>query len=138
VNAPPDSLEQRYGAPSRTGRLVVLVLGALVVVGLLVWLVWAIAGSADPAVSSQEVSKDETDAHHAWITYQVKYGDGPVDATCSVKAVAKDGTTVGSLSFKPPRDAEPDHAYKVTFRTTSMADSIAWLGCTAPGQVHPH
>ena len=137
-DSPHDSLAQRYGKPSSTSRLIVAVVGGLIVIALVAWLVWAIAGSADPAVSSQEVTKDETNAHQAWITYQIKYGDGPVDATCTVHAVAANGEEVGRSSFHPPRDATPSKTYKVTFRTTRMADSIEWLGCTAPGQPRPH
>jgi hypothetical protein len=115
-----------------------MVVASLIVIALAAWLVWAIGGNADPAVSSQEVSKDESSAHEAWITYQIKYGDGPVDATCSVRALAADGEEVGRTSFHPSRSATPDHTYRLTFRTTRMASSIEWLGCTAPGQPRPH
>ncbi|MCL2541895.1 MAG: DUF4307 domain-containing protein [Nocardioidaceae bacterium] len=135
---PGDRLQQRYGGPSRTSRLFAVVVGGLIVIALLAWVVWAIAGSANPAVSSQEVSKDEHGPHQAWITYQIKYGDTPVHATCTVRAVAADGEEVGRTSFHPSLSAKPQDTFKVTFRTTRLADSIEWLGCTAPGQVHPH
>ena len=138
MSNPADSLAQRYGKPSRSGRLVVIVVADLIVIALLAWLVWAIAGNADPAVSSQEVTKDESSAHQAWITYQIKYGDGPVDATCTVRALASDGEEVGRSTVHPPRDAKPSKTYRLTFRTTRKADSIEWLGCTAPGQPRPH
>jgi len=133
-----DPLQQRYGKPSGSGRLLVVVVTVLVVVALGFWLAWVVLRSADPAVSSAEVSKDETSAHEAWLTYQIKYGNGPVDATCTVRAVASDGEEVGRRTFTAPRAATPDATYKVTFRTTRMADSIEWLGCTAPGQPRPH
>ncbi|HJQ03986.1 MAG TPA: DUF4307 domain-containing protein [Nocardioides sp.] len=137
MSSTPDSLAQRYGRPSGTSRLVVAVVAGLIVIALVAWLVWAIAGSADPAVSSQEGPKGHTQ-HEAWIKYQVKYGDGPVDATCTVRALAGDGEEVGRTSVTPPRDAQPDTLYTITFRTTREADSIEWLGCTAPGQPRPH
>ena len=127
----------RYGAPSRSGRLVATVVGVLIAIALGAWMIWAIAGNSDPAVSSQEVSKDQSSAHEVWISYQVKYGDGAVDATCSARAIATNGEEVGRASFEPPREAKPEQIIKVTFKTTRMADSIEWLGCTAPGQKRP-
>ncbi|GAB2975631.1 DUF4307 domain-containing protein [Nocardioides montaniterrae] len=138
MSQPSDSLQQRYGAPSRTSRLVVKVVAGLVVVALAFWLGWVVFRSADPAVSSSEVTKDQNGPHQAWIKYQIKYGDGPVVATCTVRALASNGEEVGRHTFIAPREADPDTAYKVTFRTTRMADSIEWLGCTAPGQPRPH
>jgi hypothetical protein len=138
VSNPADSLQDRYGKAPGSSRLVVAVVVGAIVVTSLVWLVWAGFGGSDPAVSSSEVSKDQINAHEVWITFQIKYGDGPVDATCSARAVASDGEEVGRTSFAPSRQAQPDQTFRTTFRTTRMADSIEWLGCTAPGQPRPH
>jgi hypothetical protein len=138
VSTPADSLQDRYGRAPASSRLVVAVVVGVLVVTALAWLAWATLRSSDPAVSSSEVSKDEINAHQVWITYQIKYGDGPVDATCSARAIASDGEEVGRTSFAPSRLAQPDQTFRATFRTTRMADSIEWLGCTAPGQPRPH
>jgi hypothetical protein len=119
-------------------RLIVGVVVGLIVIALLAWLVWAIAGSANPAVSSTEVTKNENGPHSAWIRYQIQYGNGPVDATCTVRALADDSEEVGRTSFTPARNATSKDVYKVSFRTTRLASSIEWLGCTAPGQPRPH
>ena len=138
MNSTADSLQDRYGKASASSKLIVaVVVGAIVLTGL-VWLGWAGFRNSDPAVSSSEVSKDQINAHEVWITFQIKYGDGPVDATCSARALASDGEEVGRTSFAPSRQAQPDQTFRTTFRTTRMADSIEWLGCTAPGQVRPH
>jgi hypothetical protein len=129
------SLEQRYGAPSRTRRWIVLAVAVVAAALFLGWLGWAIWGTANPAVSSQELTKEPLGEHQARISFRIKYGDGPVDATCTVRAITNDGQEVGRASVHPDPSEGPD--YTVTFRTTRRANAIEWLGCTAPGQTHP-
>ncbi|HWU21526.1 MAG TPA: DUF4307 domain-containing protein [Nocardioides sp.] len=136
MSSTPDSLAQRYGRPSGTSRLIVAVVVGLIVIALVAWLVWAISGNSDPAVSSQEGPKGHG-THEAWIEYQVMYGDGPVDATCTARALASDGEEVGRTTVTPPRDPRSGQLYRITFKTTREAASVEWLGCTAPGQPRP-
>ena len=129
----PDSLRQRYGSPSRGGRVVVLAVAGVIVVGFLGWLTWATLFHADPAVSSQEIGHDVLDDHTATIKVRVEWGDGPVDATCSLRAIAADKAVVGETSFEP----DSDGLHEVQVRTERRATTVEWLGCTAPGQPRP-
>lgn len=130
-----ESLAERYGAASRGGRTVVLVGAAVVVAAFLGWLAWAMLFHADPAVSSQEIGHEIVDDHTASIQVRISYGDGPVDATCSLRAIAHDKSVVGETSFEPDPDAGPVHEVEV--RTERRATTVEWLGCTAPGQPRP-
>lgn len=130
-----DSLAERYGAPSRGRRALVAVLGGAVVLALLGWLVWAIAGNANPAVSSEELTHDIVDDHTVTITVRLQYGDEPVDATCRVRAIAHDKTVVGELTVQPDPADGPDHSFDVS--TDRRATAVEWLGCTADGQPQP-
>ncbi|MEQ6900511.1 DUF4307 domain-containing protein [Nocardioides sp. YIM 152588] len=130
-----DSLQQRYGAPSRGARLVVAVVGGVIVAALLVWLAWATMFNADPPVASQELTHDILDDHTATITVRLKYGDEPVDAACTIRAIAHDKTVVGEITVHPDPAEGPDHTYEVS--TDRRATTVEWLGCTAPGQPRP-
>lgn len=131
-----DSLADRYGAPSRTGRVLVVVIGGAIVLGLLGWLVWAIVGQANPAVSSMELTHDIVDDHTATITVRLQYGDEPVEATCRVRAIAHDKTVVGELTVHPDPAAGPDHSFDIA--TDRRATTVEWLGCTAADQPQPN
>lgn len=133
MSTPPDSLPQRYGAPSRGSRLALAVVVGVAVLAFLGWVVWATAFHADPPVSSQEIGHDVVDDHAAWIKVNVSFGDGPVDATCSLRAIAADKTVVGETSFHPDRAG----THKATVRTDRRATTVEWLGCTAKGQPRP-
>jgi hypothetical protein len=133
VSSTPDSLRQRYGSPSRGGRLLVVLLGGLVVVAFLGWLAWATLFHADPAVSSQEIAHDVVDDHSATIKVRIEYGDEPVDATCSLRAISSDKAVVGETSFQPDRAG----IHEIGVRTDRRATTVEWLGCTTEGQPRP-
>lgn len=134
-DGPRVGLEERYGAPSRSRRLL-LVLGAgAVAAAFLGWLAWAMWFHSDPAVSSELIGFDVVDDHTATAVLRVEYGDGPVDAECSLRAVAEDKTVVGQVSFSPDPDEGPD--YEVEIATERRATTVERLGCTTEGQPRP-
>ena len=135
MSTTPDSLAERYGAPSRSRRTVVAVVAGAVAVLFLGWLAWATVFHADPAVSSQEIGYEVVDDHLAKVKVRIEYGDEPVDATCSLRAIAHDKSVVGETSFTPDPDAGPVHEVQV--KTERRATTVEWLGCTAPGQPRP-
>ena len=130
-----DSLSARYGRPSTAGRTVVVVVAGLLTLSFLGWLAWAALFHADPAVSSREVGHEIVDDHTATIQVRVEYGDGPVDATCSLRAISHDKAVVGETSFEP--DPAEGPTYEIEVRTERRATTVEWLGCTAPGQPRP-
>ena len=124
-------LAERYGAPSPVRRRAVMVGIGLVVVVLAGWLVWATLFHASPPVESELVAYDVVDDHRATAVVSVSLEDGVV-ASCTVRALAEDHSTVGELAFEPV-----DGRNEVTVRTERRATSVTRVGCTAPGQPRP-
>lgn len=135
MSAPADSLSQRYGAPSRGRRLALIGFAGLVCAAFLAWLLWAMLFHADPAVSSQEIAHEIVDDHSATIKVRIKYGDGPVAAKCSLRAISHDKAIVGEQTFVPDPADGPVHVIEV--RTERRATTVEWIGCTAPDQPRP-
>ena len=129
------SLPQRYGAPPRWRRyaligLVVVVVGAFAVV----W-TWITISQSDPPVSSELITSEIVDDHTATAVIRVQWGDEPVDAECTVRAIAPDKAVVGQHTFVPDPDAGPD--YEVEVATERRATAVENIGCTADGQPRP-
>ena len=129
------SLPQRYGAPPRWRRyaligFVVVVVGAFAVV----W-TWITISQSDPPVSSELITSEIVDDHTATAVIRVQWGDEPVDAECTVRALAPDKAVVGQYTFVPDPDAGPD--YEVEVATERRATAVENIGCTADGQPRP-
>lgn len=127
-----DTLAGRYGAPSRGGRLAVIVLAVAVSVTFLGWLLWAMLYQADPAVSSREIGHQVIDDHNATIEVQIQYGDGPVAAECDLRAISHDKAVVGELTFEP--DPADGPTYDIAIKTHRRATTVEWIGCRTEGQ----
>jgi hypothetical protein len=129
------SLPQRYGAPPRWRRplligLVVVVVGSLAAV----W-TWITIAQSDPPVSSELMTSEIVDDHTATAVIRVQWGDEPVEAECTVRAIAPDKAIVGQQTFVPDPDAGPD--YEVTIATERRATAVENIGCTADDQPRP-
>ena len=124
-------LADRYGAPSRSRRPIVIALAVGLAVTGLTWLAWTAWFHSTPEVSSELISFDVTSDHEASATLQVELQDG-VTASCRVRAYAEDHTSVGELAFTPV-----DGDNLVVVRTERRATSLEKIGCTAPGQPRP-
>lgn len=124
-------LAERYGAPSRWQRWIVIAVAVLIVSVALVWLAWATAFHSTPAARSTLVGFDVVSDHETTATLQVEL-DGDVEATCRLRALAADKTAVGELAFTPVAGDN-----EVVIRTERRATAVEKLGCTAPGQSRP-
>ena len=129
------SLPQRYGAPPRWRRyllvgLVVVVVGAFAAV----W-TWITLAQSDPPVSSELITSEIIDDHTATAVIRVQWGDEPVDAECTVRAIAEDKAIVGQRTFVPDPGDGPD--YDVEVATERRATAVENIGCTADGQPRP-
>jgi hypothetical protein len=129
------SLPQRYGAPPRWRRFVLIGL-VVVVVGALaaVW-TWITIAQSDPPVSSELITSEIVDDHTATAVIRVEWGDEPVDATCTVRAIAQDKAVVGQATFEPDPDDGADHTVEIA--TERRATAVENIGCTAEGQPRP-
>ena len=124
-------LVERYGAPSPARHRVLVVVIAVAVAALAGWLVWTALFHATPPVDSDLLAYDVVDDNRATATVSVALEDGVV-ASCILRALADDHSTVGELAFEPV-----DGRNDVTIRTERLATSVTLLGCTAPGQPRP-
>lgn len=134
VSTPGDSLTERYGTRSRTRRVLVVALAAMLIVPSAAWLAWATLAHADPAIASQEIGHDIVSDHAASVTFRIEYGDGPVEATCTARAIAHDKTVVGEVAVQP--DGERGR-HTIEIATDRRATTVDWLGCTTEGQPRP-
>ncbi len=121
-------LAERYGT-RRPGRRTALVAGATVLaVGFLGWLAWATWFHANPSVESELSTYRIVDQHEAGAVIDVSLADG-TEASCRVRALARDHSVVGELSFTPR-----DGSNAVSVRTERIATTVDLVGCTAEGQ----
>jgi hypothetical protein len=137
VTAPP-TLEERYGSPSRGSRVAVIAGSVVVAVVFLAWLGWTALVQGDPDVSSDLVSFDVVDDHHATARMAVRLGDDDVVATCVLRATAEDHTTVGELSFEVTADdLAGGEVLEREIRTERLATTVEAIGCTTADQPRP-
>ena len=129
------SLADRYGAPPRWRRYLLLGLVVLTVGGLAALWTWITIEQSDPPVSSELITSDIIDDHTATAVIRVTWGDGPVEAKCTVRAIAHDKAIVGQQTFVPDPDEGPD--YTVEIATERRATAVEKIGCTAEGQPRP-
>ena len=135
MTVPSHSLAERYGAPPRWRRPLLIGLVVVVVGGFAVLWAWITVVQSDPTVSSELITSEIVDDHEATAVIRVQYGDDPVEAHCTVRAIAHDKTVVGEETFEPSRDGEQDNT--VTIRTERRATAVENIGCTADGQPRP-
>ncbi len=124
-------LADRYGAPPRWRRPVVVAVAVLLAAAGLTWLAWTAWFHGTPAVTSEVVTYDVTSDHEVRARVNVRLADD-VDASCRVRAYAEDHTTVGELAFTPV-----DGTNELVIRTERRATTVEKIGCTAPGQPRP-
>jgi cytoskeletal protein RodZ len=106
-----------------------------VVVGFAAVWTWITLVQSDPPVSSELLTSEIVDDHTATAVVRVEWGDDPVDATCTVRAIAQDKAVVGQQAFEPDPDAGPD--YRVEIATERRATAVENIGCTAEDQPRP-
>jgi hypothetical protein len=124
-------LAARYGTPSPLRRRVTVLLVVVLAAAALGWLAWTAFFHASPPVESALSSYEIVSDNEVTAVVQVSLADDTV-ASCRVRALAADHSTVGELAFEPVAGAN-----RVTVRTERRATSVTLLGCTAPGQPRP-
>lgn len=131
-------LDDRYGRRRPVRRLVLI--GASVALFVIFggWLAWVIWDSSTPEIESDLVSWKVVDDHTATARVDVRLRDRNVEATCKLRAYAKDHTNVGELSFAVPGpDFDEGGPVERTIRTERKATSVELVGCTTPTQKRP-
>ena len=133
---------QRYGAPPRGRRYLLLGACATLVVGFLAWLAWTTVVHANPDVGSELISFDIVDDHTVTAVVQVDLSDdladglraGSASASCVLRAFAEDHSTVGELVWSPDPGSTRQ---ELSVRTERRATSVEGIGCTTEGQPRP-
>jgi transcription antitermination factor NusA-like protein len=127
-------LANRYGAPSSRRRRVVGAAVTGVAALALAWLAWAALSHADPAVTSDIVSWEVVDDHTATATFRVSRRTADVEASCLLRAQARDHSIVGELNVAVGPGGERTQAVTETLRTERLATVVDVVGCVADGQ----
>jgi cytoskeletal protein RodZ len=133
VTVPSDSLAERYGAPPRWRRNVLLGLVVLVVGVLGVLWAWITVVQSDPPVSSELIKHEIVDDHSATAVVRVQLDEDAEDVVCTVRAIAADKAVVGQQTFVPTGTGDHD----VEVATERRATTVENIGCTADGQRRP-
>jgi hypothetical protein len=128
---PSTDLAERYGAPSRPRRpLLVGVVAVLVMAGA-AWLAWVVGFHSRPEVTSQLVGYDVRGEHVAVATFTVVRRDSDVHASCLLRALARDHSVVGQLTV-PVRSGPITVQLSSRVRTERRAGSVELVGCNTP------
>jgi hypothetical protein len=130
-----DSLAERYGAPSAARRRVLVIATTLLAVVFLGWLGWTVVGHTNTEVTSELEGFSVIDDSTVSAVLVVSLADDDVEASCRLRAIAEDHTTVGELAFTP--DPGAGRRQVVEIRTDRRATAVESLGCTAEGQNKP-
>jgi uncharacterized protein DUF4307 len=133
VTHPAPDLAERYGAPSRHRRPLLVAGVALLAAAGVAWVVWVSVFHSRPEVTSELVGFEVAGQHTATATFTVVRRDADVRASCLLRAVAADHAVVGELTVAV--DSGPaSSSVRSTVRTERRATSVDLVGCIAPDQ----
>jgi hypothetical protein len=134
----PDSLSERYGAPSPVARRALVTGVVVVAAAFLGWLAWTALWHGDPEVTSDLVTFTVDGEHQVTARVDVRLDDEGVVASCVLRAVAEDHTVVGELQFEVrASDLEDGTVLERQIRTERRATSVDPVGCTTADQQRP-
>jgi hypothetical protein len=106
-----------------------------VVAGLaLAWVAWAALWHSDPEVTSDILSWEVVDDHTATATFRVSRRTTDVEASCLLRAQARDHSIVGELNVAVGPGGQQTQAVTESLRTERLATVVDVVGCVADGQ----
>ena len=129
-------LQERYGSPRRTTRVVALVLIVALVASGVGFLAWAVLFQSTPSVTSQLSAWKVEDDHLVVANITVGRDSQFTEASCRLRAIAEDHTVVGEIVL-PITDGPEKQSLQVEIRTERRATSVENVGCTSPDQPRP-
>jgi hypothetical protein len=133
VSVPAPDLLERYGAPSPTGRALVVAGTVALAVLALTWLAWVTLVHSRPLVSSKLVGFEVAGEHVATARFAVTRREDDVSASCLLRAYADDHSIVGERTVAVAPGG-PTEVVDASVRTERRATAVEVVGCTAPGQ----
>lgn len=111
-----------------------MAIGLLAALGI-AWLAWVMTYYAQPMVQSGLIAFEVTGKHAAQGTVTVRRRDRDVEASCLLRAYARDHTIVGELNFQVTPASPTEVTVTKTLRTEREATSVTIVGCRADGQL---
>jgi hypothetical protein len=130
-------LAQRYGAPSRLRRPLIVALVALLATAGLAWLAWAAFLQSRPQVQSELASYHVGGEHSVEARFTVVRRDPRVHASCLLRALAADHSVVGELNVPVGPPAPTTTTLRESVRTERRATTVELVGCTTKDQHRP-
>lgn len=122
------SLEQRYGAPSRARRVTAIAAIALLALGFLAFWVWAAVAHQGPPYGAALSSYHVVSKYRVRALVAVHRAAG-IPMVCTVTAQAVDHALVGENRIRVPAGPERDFTVPVSIRTDRRATSATVRGC---------
>ncbi len=122
-------MADRYGVPSRQGRVATIALLVLLVAAFLVWLLWAALHHASGAAGARVHSYDVVSPHEVRLLLDVHRPQEAV-LVCTVTAQAVDHAVVGERVVRVPPGDEGDLTLKVSITTDREATTAVVSGCS--------
>lgn len=134
-------LAERYGSRARRPRALWLSLLGAVLALALAGLAWATYVHANPKVASSMVGFTIVDEHRTTAEISILFSGVPAgqSASCTLRAVAADHTSVGDLNFTvAARENADGFTDEYEIRTEREATSVDLIGCVTKGQQRRH
>ena len=129
-----DALSQRYGRrPGLVVRVVALLLVAGLVAGAGTYLVWVLTDRFDVEAQGDVATYDVRSEHLTVATLEVVRASSSTEASCTLSALASDGSVVGEVTV-PVTDGPERQTVEVELRTERRATTVTTNGCTTPDQ----
>jgi len=129
-------LATRYGGPSRSMRVIALLVVAGLALGGLGFVGWAAFSTSTPEVQSRLTSFSFPDEHHAVARLTVVRDDESTVATCALTALAEDHAIVGVKQVVV--DSGPtQQVLTIEIETERPATAVDSPGCTTADQPRP-
>jgi len=129
-------LQERYGSPRRTTRVIALVVIVALVASGVGFLGWAVFSESTPSVTSQLSAWHVESDHLVVANLTVGRESEFTKASCVLQALAEDHSVVGQVTV-PVTDGPTTQSLRVEIRTERRATSVEPIGCTAPDQPRP-
>jgi hypothetical protein len=112
----------------------VVAVAGLLSAAFLGWLTWVALEHGDPAVTSELVSFEVVGQHSSTATFTVARRTPEVEASCLLRAQARDHSVVGELNIAVGPGGSPVTTLTEAVRTEREATSVSVVGCTAEDQ----
>jgi Domain of unknown function (DUF4307) len=127
-------LATRYGTTTPGRRRLVIGAVTALTLAFLGWLAWVMLETGDPDVTSDLRSFEVVDEHTATATFTVVRRTSEVEASCLLRAQARDHSVVGELNVTVGPGGEETRALTETLRTEREATAVEMVGCRTEGQ----